>query len=350
MFVIRKNLSEFEGVSQSQRWNQDDEVFQTSYDNGETWVDTPASDPRNNPSLITPETSAQCDAAQGFSNFVRQFVDSTYEAFNVVGITSNAISIGTLWIPGFPLFWKVAQIVADGIIAIGAVTLAATFDEGVYDQIRDIAFCFIDSEGHFDQTAFDAIGEELQEEIGGSAFNITMALMYNLYGLVGFSNASIELAEGSDCGDAECGWCYNFDFVGGQEGWVISASGAGSYNSGGSNWHGTNLGGSTIAADIERNFTAAMITSVAINFSASDNGGERPTMWLYLGGVEQLRLDSDFPAHTVSDNVTQLYEFAATEADEIRVFMSTFDLGDTCSINQVVVTGIDENPFGSSNC
>lgn len=214
MFVIRKKLSATEGISETQRWDETAEEFQISYDGGATWVDSPESDPRNNPALINPETSDQCDAAQGFSNFVRLFVDSTYEAFNVVGITSAAISIGLLWLPGINLFWKIAQIVADGILAIGATTLAATFDEDTYDQIRDIAYCYIDATGHFDQEAFDGIGAALQTEIGGSAFNITMALMYNLYGLVGFANASIDLAEGADCSGAVCTWGYTWSFDG----------------------------------------------------------------------------------------------------------------------------------------
>jgi len=207
MFTIRKNLSEFDGVPQNQRWNQDEEVFQSTFDGGATWVDTPNADPRHNPAFITTATGDQCDVAQGFSNFVRQFVDSTYDAFNVVGISSAAITVGLLFVPPLALFWRIAQLVADGIVAIGSVTLAATFTEEVYDEIRDIAFCHIDANGHFDQADFDAIGEQLQEDIGGSAFNITMALMYNLYGLVGFSNASIELAEAADCSGATCEWC-----------------------------------------------------------------------------------------------------------------------------------------------
>jgi len=207
MFTIRKNLSEFDGVPTSQRWNNDTEVFQSSYDGGATWVDTPESDPRHNPTFITPETGDQCDVAQGMSNFVRQFVDSTFDAFNIVGISSAAINVGLLFVPPLALFWRIAEVVADGIVAIGSVTLAATFTESVYDQIRDIFYCYLDADGHMTQADFDAAGAALQTEIGGSAFNITLAAMYNLYGLVGFSNAGIELAEAADCSGAECAWC-----------------------------------------------------------------------------------------------------------------------------------------------
>jgi len=205
MFVIRKKLSETEGVSQTQRWNQDEEVFQTTFDGGTTWVDTPSSDPRYSEDLINPATDDRCNAAQGFSNFVRQFVDSTYEAFNVVGISSAAISIGLLWVPGINLFFKIAQIVADGVVAIGATTLAATFTEDVYDDIKNIAYCHIDATGHFTEDAWNDIGADLQTFIGGSAFNITMALMYNLYGWVGFQNGALGLAEDATCTGEFCG-------------------------------------------------------------------------------------------------------------------------------------------------
>src|SRR5215208_2175534 len=120
MFVIRKKLSATEGISETQRWDETAEEFQLSYDGGETWVDAPEADPRFNPALVNPATDARCDAAQGFSNMVRLFVDSTFEAFNIIGITSNAISIGTLWLPGINIFWRIAQIIADGIVAVGA--------------------------------------------------------------------------------------------------------------------------------------------------------------------------------------------------------------------------------------
>lgn len=227
MYTIRKKLSATEGVSETQRYNQDEDVFQTSFDGGETWVDTPESDPRHNPALINPtNTDDACAAAQGFSNFVREFVDSTFDAFNVVGISSTAINIGLLFVPQIALFWRVAQLVAEGILGVGAVTLAATFTETVYDQIRDIAFCHIDATGHFSQEDFDAIGADLQEEIGGSAFNITMALLYNIYGLVGFSNAAIELAEEAEC--EPCAFCVLQDwFVDPYEWAVVSDAGFG---------------------------------------------------------------------------------------------------------------------------
>lgn len=212
MFVIRKKLSETEGLPDNMRWDETAEEFQISYDGGETWVDSPESDPRSNPALINPATDARCDAAQGFSNMIRLFVDSTYDAFNIVGITSAAISIGLIWLPGINLFFKIAQIVADGIVAVGAVTLAATFDEPTYDEIREIAYCHIDETGHFTEDDWNAIGEQLQTDIGGSAFNITLAAMYNLYGWVGFQNGSLDMAETASCDGDACDWEVMLDF------------------------------------------------------------------------------------------------------------------------------------------
>jgi len=214
MFVIRKKLTPEEGDPPATRYDETCECVQSTFDNGETWVDNPAQDPRTSPAFLTPESKVACDAAQGVSNMVRDFIDHTYTAFNVVGITSTALSIGLLFIPQIALLWKIAQIVAEGIVGVGSVTLAATFTEDVYDQIRDIAFCYLNEEGKFnDQAAFDEFGEALQEEIGGSAFNIVMALLFNLYGWVGFSNAGIKYGEPADCSGVNCGCTVVFDFL-----------------------------------------------------------------------------------------------------------------------------------------
>lgn len=350
MQVIRKRLWADEGAPASTRYNQDTEQVETTPDGGTTWNPDPGSDPRSNPAYqLPPNPDGNCAAAAGMVVQMKIFVEGMADA-TLIGIANVALLMLVTMIPGAGWLFGVALAVASGVLAAGTGVIAASFTPTVWEQILCILYCNIAADGTVNQEQLDAIQAEIDAQCG-STVSAGTAFMWQTWGFVGLTNAGVINADPlADCDDCNCGWCYAFDFVGGEEGWVIGPTGAGSYNSGGENWHGTNLAGTTVAADIERSFTAAMVTSVSINFSTSDNGGERPTMWLYLGGVEQLRLDSDYPAHTVSDPAVQLYEFAETEADEVRVFMSTFDLGDTCSINGVTLTGIEANPFGSDNC
>lgn len=210
MFTIRKKLSEAEGTDPNTRYDESCECVQSTFDGGATWVDNPAADPRISVQFLNPGSDDKCSAAQGVANFVASFLDGAYSAFSVVGIASWAIQVGFFFTP-LGIFYRVALLVADGLLGIGSITLQETFDSDTFDAIRDIAYCHLNDEGKFDdQAAFDAFGEQLQEDIGGSAFNIVMALMFNLYGWVGFSNAALEYAEVSDCSGASCYWCYHF--------------------------------------------------------------------------------------------------------------------------------------------
>jgi len=210
MFTIRKKLSATEGTDPNTRYDETCECVQSTFDGGETWVDNPAADPRTSPSFLNPGSDDKCSAAQGVANFVEVFLNGAYSAFTIVGIASWAIQVGFFFTP-LGIFYRIALLVSDGLLGIGSLTLQETFDSDTFDAIRDIAYCHLNDDGKFDdQAAFDAFGEQLQEDIGGSAFNITMALMFQLYGWVGFSNAALEYAEISDCSGATCAHCHEW--------------------------------------------------------------------------------------------------------------------------------------------
>lgn len=231
MFVIRKKLEETEGAPPSTRYDPDCDCVQTTIDGGATWTDTPSQDPRTSPAFQLPDTAEQCAAAQGVANFVREFVDGTYEAFNIVGVSSWALNIGLLAFPQIAIFYKIALIVADAIVAIGSLTLSETFTEPLYDEMRDIAFCFLDAGGKFaNQSKFDDFGAAIQDDISDSNVNIVMAAMFNLYGFVGFNNASVRLAESSDCSGADCSCTAIFDFLDNDGGFVSNDYGQPSYS------------------------------------------------------------------------------------------------------------------------
>lgn len=342
-------------IVKGMRYNPDDDVVEQTFDGGATYVPAPGLDPRISPVFLYPPPGGldpQCQAAANMTRFIENLIEVT---LNNLAFGADAVGIALVLLPlivtlgPFGILFDLVLALAIGLAALGATIISAAFTPAVYDALRCIFFCYIDSSGLLIPGSKEAIEAEISSELDSTVQIVTSA-MFLLMGEVGLSNTGSQGDAPADCDDCTCFWCYLFDWTTGEEGWELGPSGAGSFNAAGENWHGTPLGGTTVAADIVRDFDPTEIVQVSINFSVSDNGGARPTMWLYLGGVEQLRLDSDYPAHTVSDPAVQLYEFGPVLADQVRIFNSTFDLDGTSSINAVALMGNDVNPFGADNC
>lgn len=347
MFVIRKRLFPNEGSDPNTRYDETCDCVQSTFDGGTTWNDNPNADPRTSPTFLNPAAADdKCAGAQGVSNFVRDFLEGAYQAFNVVGIASWAIQIGFFFTP-LTIFWRIAMLVGEGLIEIGELTLQATFDEDTYDQIRDIAYCWLDDTGKFaDQAAFDGFGAQLQEDIGGSTFNIVMALMFNLYGWVGFSNAAIKYAENADCSGAACIWCHHWTlsegavdnlgitFLGGS----ITANGAES-----AVFFGTSA---LLTVDFE--WDALVVEDMSFSFfcSAGGNGGTRN--WQVFNGATSVR----------SGNIGQGSGGATININDINVTTTRIRIQIHTSnntapnwVSDFVMSGnSSEQPFVENNC
>lgn len=288
MFVIRKKLYASEGTDPNTRYDEDCECVQSTFDGGVTWVDNPAADPRTSAAFLDPNSADDvCAAAQGISNFVRQYVDGILINFNAIAVAAWSIQIGLIFLPPLGLMYRVAWLVAEGVISIGALTLDEAFDETVYDQIRDIAFCHLNAAGKFDdQAAFDAFGAQLQEDISNGAVNVLMALMFNMYGWVGFSNAALKYAEGADCSGAQCNWCHH---------WLLSEGAVdnlgitflgGSITSNGAQGA---VFGSSMLLTVDFEWDALVVEDMSFSFfcSAGGNGGTRN--WQVFNGATSVR-------------------------------------------------------------
>lgn len=349
MFVIRKKLYANEGSDPNTRYDETEDCVQRTFDGGASWQCDENSDPRTSPQFLNPASADdRCAGAQGVANFVRDFLEGAYQAFNVIGISSWAIQIGFFFTP-ITIFWRIAMLVGEGLLEIGELTLQATFDEDTFDQIRDIAYCWVGEDGKFaDQAAFDGFGAQLQEDIGGSTFNIVMALMFNLYGWVGFSNAAVKYAEGADCSGAECAWCKRWYLRDGNhdgmtvtllDGATITPSGLRSGASGGS---------ALLHAII--NFAADVpIKNAAISYTTGANANLGTRAWaLYVNGS---------PVRTEVLN-TGVVTNAVKESLELNVNVDQFNFGidnnGTGGVNYLVwvqLEGVGECPFDNcDNC
>jgi len=346
MFTIRKKLSATEGTDPNTRYDETCECVQSTFDGGNTWVDNPAADPRISPAFLNPGSDDRCDAAQGVANFVEAFLGGAYEAFNIVGISSWAIQIGFFFTP-LGLFYRIALLVADGLINIGSITLQETFDSDTFDEIRDIAFCHLNDEGKFDdQAAFDAFGEQLQEDIGGSAFNIVMALMFNLYGWVGFSNAALEYAEAADCSGAECDWCYEVLLAELPKDSITYTLNFGYGSLAACGLETTAPGGSSII-NCSIYFPGAVLKDLTFDYDTGNGAGGASRAWEIRNNSVPVRSGA---LEGGADSYSLIQTAINVECDEF--WFSLDSLGSTLPNCGVLLrlTGSGVNPFPESNC
>lgn len=377
MFVIRKKLYASEGTDPNTRYDEDCECVQSTFDGGVTWVDNPAADPRTSAAFLNPAPADDvCAAAQGISNFVRAYVDGILINFNGIAVAAWSIQIALLFLPPLALLYRVAWLVGEGVITIGALTLDEAFDETVYDQLRDIAFCHLNAEGKFDdQAAFDAFGEQIQEDISNGAVNVLMALMFNMYGWVGFSNAALKYAEGADCSGADCGWeyCWSSALANLDDWTPVSYAGFTNQPSGvldGSGWNSRSI---TVAPGASGNchydvlslrieFGSTRLTEVSTVFDrtfGSVNGScqaGQPTVAITIfNGVTQVGSATSGSTTSGTDlNAGWEGDVTATEV-EVRWTASFWrpSLGGSAGsalLKSVRLAGFETPPFGENNC
>jgi len=346
--IIRKKLDPSEVGGANTRYDDSCDCTQSSPDGGTTWIDNPAIDPRHSPTLQMPARTTsdpQCDAAANMVAYLRKFIDTITTVATQGAGASAILGVLVVFMPEVAILWTLALEIMGGLLAIGQSTINAAFTDPVYDQIENIFYCNINSDGTVTAEQLDTIGSEIADVIGG-VVQAVMALYLPLVGEVGLTNAGATGSEVGDCSGFVCGWCYDFHDGTGLEDWSVGATGLGVYSGG--VWDGTASAGAQ-AADIIITFTATGIDTVTAYYSTTGNDGNRPTIILYLLGTQVNRADATVSTGTPATHAAHIGVFTTTTCDEIRVFMAS-DTGHTCQIDQVVVRGSDINPFGDSNC
>lgn len=201
--LIRKKLTADEFSNPALRYDEGCDCIQFTPDNGETWVDQPANDPRSSDAYRLPPvtgTDIRCRAAEGMTRLIRAFVDARLDFIGQLGIAGAILGIVT-FIPGFNVLYALILAFVGFAVTIAAEVLEAAFTEPVYDQIRCIFECVIDADGQMDQNAFDAAYADLiaLDAIARTWCQHVMTLM----GPVGMSNAGVQFKAAADC-DCNC--------------------------------------------------------------------------------------------------------------------------------------------------
>lgn len=215
MMVIRKRLSATEGDPPNTRYNPDTDIFETSVDGGTTWTPNPGADPRSNPAYLMPPvegSNAQCAAAFGMTEGIREYVDGIQSASSAGTIATFGLSFMALAIPAIGTMWALALLVADAINVIGVAIVVSAFTEEVYEQLLCIFFNNIDPDGRISAAQMADVQTAIDSDIGDSSVSAVTALFFSQWGFVGLTNNGFRLQDGSaDCEDCGCpggtDWC-----------------------------------------------------------------------------------------------------------------------------------------------
>lgn len=202
-----------------------DGTFQSSDDDGVTWEDDPAGDPRHGAILAPPLAglpgdNVRCAAAD---NVRAQYVimrDNTVDLLTA-GTTLLAIVAGLVALIGGILAISIAG-VSFGVILFGlAAALLSLTPESVEEQIDDealdlfrcIIYCHLDNEGRVTIGGFDNILAQISEQFS----DFPESFFYSITASVtatGINNmATMGATDADDCGDCDCQTACGSDWI-----------------------------------------------------------------------------------------------------------------------------------------
>jgi len=339
-------------------------VYQTSSDGGETWVDDPTRDPRNdaieNPHLTgEPSDNKRCAAAdnvRGLFVTYRDNLASLLEASpTLVGIVAGILAfIAVLTgISGVAIGLSVLIMgLASFLLTLTPTELNDAITDTVLDDFRCLVYCRMDQDGLLTYDSWQG----LLADIATTFADFPELFFYqtvNTMGYIGVNNAgSTGPVTADDCGDCGCSdtWCYDFDFTLADGSEFVTVS-LGTWTDG-TGWVGVPYGSGGGINGMEFNFSEAQVRGISMIHSASGYGGyQKLSVWQNLpaGGVNHV-LASDPETFNGAD-IQSLYDsFDITNIlDRVTLYVDGAG-SSNATVKHVSFWGTGVNPFGDSNC
>jgi hypothetical protein len=351
MPIIRRKLDPNTVYPDDLRYDEGTDTVQRNV-NG-VWKDSPESDPRHQTTIPPRITSdPACDAAQSVVDALKSqidqiivAIDGASTAFTIAGLILGLFTFGP-----FAIFIAIALFIADQMIAAGSTALEAVLTEAVYDELKCILYCHMDTSGRLNEGALPTVQTEVDTEIGGLAATILNAML-SLAGEGGINNLGALGEATGDCSLCDCvdTWCFTWNFASTQGGWVFTASGFGVYTAG-TGFTGQPYGTGGGVSRLERTFADSMVTSIQVLHTAAG----------YTAGQKLLRLklnanpdqNHSLPGALNGTDILSQYNqagFVPFEIDRVTLFWDGA-ASSNMTIKMVTIRGVGTNPFGTDNC
>ncbi len=201
-----------------------DGTLEKSTDGGTTWLPAPENDPRNNspqfPPLNTDDPeSTKCIAATGMVDLIKQQISDQFTddmgRYTIGQLITDWIK--TLLNDGGNILEGLVTIIQNQVFALGVAALTAALTDTVYDTLKCIFLCNMDSDGTFDEGDVSAISSQITDQIGGIA-SLFLNHLVGLLGATGLTNlarsSGATSGDCSDCPDCTCAGVVGFETSG----------------------------------------------------------------------------------------------------------------------------------------
>jgi hypothetical protein len=212
--LARKLMSGCCGDEGLHRFNEDG-VYQSSLDGGETWFDDSENDPRNNATYFPPlagEDGAEkrCEGAANAQEFLKQnLIDELASGLAYAEIYSTII--GIIAILGITGIGVIIGVVTAAIFVAGVIVVQAAFTSEVWEDLKCILYCHIDDDASYNETQWGDVKNDILSQFTG-VVQIILWNWVNALGFVGLTNsARSNMALGADCSDCACENCSNLN-------------------------------------------------------------------------------------------------------------------------------------------
>jgi len=358
--LARKLMSGCCDEGELHRFNEQG-VYQTSIDGGETWADDPDGDPRADyvgapPLPGVPSDGKRCAAADNVRGLFEQYRDNLIDIVGatpsllaiiagilafigvIAGVSGVGIGIGVLFLT-----------MAAEIIQIGGTGITAEITFTALETFKCLVYCRMNDDGELDYEAWQGLLTDIATTFSGFAETFFYQTV-NGMGYIGVTNAgTVGAATAAGCGDCGCGeWCYRFDFTTGQLGWVINTDPVtfGQYVA-------------TVGFKQNDDFTpvdaieiasptiSRVLTNIKVFFDP-DFTGPNPNIIGYRDGYVDDVFDTGFTGATFNQDITGGLSFSTINLDIDPNFGGQSQW--TGAIVAIELTGTGTNPFGTDNC
>lgn len=322
MKIVRMKLEGGAKFPKQFRLNETTGKVEVTYDDGETWVENPAADPRTSTALIQVKgAGSECDAATNIVAFLQTNIDQVLQAFTdygtaggIVGALTSLLLTAFFALGPFGILVTLFFALSAYLVELGSAAIQTAFITDEWDVIKCEIYCRVPYEGKFTEADMTDIRGAIAAHVNPTAAGIVNAFLL-LMGPVGTTNAAHTGAGGTDCGDCECGACDDFTqyFGSGVSGWTLwyGALATTVINSaiyGNISWAGV---GVTVPPDCE-------VVSVTVNMTMARTGTGTTIEWQRRNaGGTVLQSVYESPTTPTSGTYSTTHTFNASGASSV---------------------------------
>lgn len=322
MKVIRKKLDGGTVFPSKYRYNSTSGKVEVTYDDGATWAEDPAADPRTSTALIQVKgAGSECDAATNITTFLQTNIEGVLQTFadfgtagGIVGALTSLLLTAFFALGPFGILVTLFFALSAYLVELGSAAIQTAFIGDEWETVKCEIYCRVPIEGKFSEADMADIRAAMSAHLNPTAAGIVNAFLL-LMGPVGTTNAAHTGSGGVDCGDCECGACDDFNqfFGSGVTGYSI--------------WYGA-LSGTSIISALYGNIRWAgvgvtvnpecTIVSVTVNMNISRTNGGTTIEWQRRNAAGTvIQSDYESPTTPTSGTYSRTFTFNAAGASSV---------------------------------